>query len=185
MKLMHFHTQIVAAVVILAAAPAPAVANEKDWATISDVGVYTLMAASLGVPLINKDKHGVYQAVGAFAATSLMTEGLKQAFPKTRPDGSDRKSFPSGHVSRAFSSAATLYNRSGPALGIPAFAVASLVGVARVKADKHFWSDVLVGAAIGTTSGFLLTHKRPDNSQSAVIPWGDTKGAGVTVAMRF
>jgi membrane-associated phospholipid phosphatase len=166
--------------------PAPARANEKSWGTASDVGAAALITFSIALPVIKKDKHGVYQAVGSLAATSLMTEGLKQAFPKSRPDGSDRKSFPSGHTSRSFSAAATIFNRYGAPYGIPAFAVASLVGVARVQAKKHFWSDVLVGAAIGTGSGFLLTHKRPDSDRTAsFIPWGDTKSAGVTMTMRF
>jgi membrane-associated phospholipid phosphatase len=163
----------------------PAQAGPKDWGTVSDVGVYTLIAASVAVPVAKHDKQGAFQAVGSFAATSLVTEGLKQAFPKTRPDGSDRKSFPSGHTSRAFSSAATLYNRQGPAIGVPAFIVASLVGVARVKADKHFWSDVAVGAAIGTASGFLITRNRPSEAQATLMPWGDTKGGGLAFAMRF
>jgi PAP2 superfamily len=166
--------------------PAPALANEKGWGTVSDVGAATLITFSVALPVIKKDKHGVYQAAGSLAATSLITEGLKQAFPKTRPDGSDRKSFPSGHTSRSFSAAATIFNRYGASYGIPAFAVASLVGVARVQAKKHFWSDVLVGAAIGTGAGFLLTHKRPESDRTAsFMPWGDTKSAGVTMTMRF
>jgi membrane-associated phospholipid phosphatase len=164
---------------------APAHAKPSDWATFSDVGVYTLIATSVALPVARHDKQGAFQAVGSFAATSLVTEGLKQAFPKTRPDGSDRKSFPSGHTSRAFSSAATLYNRQGPTIGIPAFVVASLVGVARVKANKHFWTDVAVGAAIGTAYGFLITRNPPAGGQATLMPWGDTKGGGLAFAMRF
>jgi membrane-associated phospholipid phosphatase len=176
----------VSALLVLALLPASARANEKDWATISDVGAASLITFSIALPVIKKDKRGLYQSAGSLAATSLITEGLKQAFPKMRPDGSDRKSFPSGHTSRSFSAAATVFNRYGASYGIPAFALASLVGVARVQAKKHFWSDVLVGAAIGTGSGFLLTHKRPQSDRTAsFIPWGDTKSAGVTITMRF
>ncbi len=163
---------------------APARADEKDWQTVSDIGAYGLMAASIGLPVIKKDKHGAFQAAGSFVATSLVTEAIKEAFPKTRPDGSDRKSFPSGHTSRSFSSAATIYNRYGPKYGIPAFAVASLVGVARHEGRKHYWVDVIAGAALGSASGFLITHKRP-STQTAFIPWGDTKSAGITIATRF
>jgi membrane-associated phospholipid phosphatase len=58
------------------------------------------------------------------------------------------------------------------------------VGFARVKADKHHWYDVVVGAGIGSASGFLITHDRL-GKQVAIIPWGDTKSAGVAVAMKF
>jgi membrane-associated phospholipid phosphatase len=165
--------------------PAQAHASDKDWQNVSDVGAYSLMAFSIGLPVLKKDEHGAYQAAGSLVATSLITEAMKEAFPKTRPDGSDRKSFPSGHTSRSFSSAATIYNRYGASYGIPAFAVASLVGVARVQGNKHFWVDVAAGAAIGTTAALLITHKRPDDQKTAVIPWGDTKSLGVTVVSRF
>jgi membrane-associated phospholipid phosphatase len=107
----------------------------------------------------------------------------KEAFPELRPDGSNRKSFPSGHTSLAFASAATLYQRQGAKVGIPAFLVAGFVGVARVKADKHHWYDCVVGAGIGAAAGFLITNK-PER-QVALMPWGDTKGGGISLAARF
>ncbi len=131
--MMTFKLPMIACLCAVAVSPSAALASDKDWQTVSDVGAYSLMAFSIGLPIIKKDEHGAYQAAGSLVATSVITEGLKAAFPKTRPDGSDRKSFPSGHTSRSFSSAATIYNRYGASYGIPAFAVASLVGVARVQ----------------------------------------------------
>ena len=43
--------------------------------------------------------------------------------------------------------------------------------------------DVLVGAAIGEASGFLITRRASDRVQ--VFPWGGTKGGGVAVTVRF
>ena len=158
--------------------------NEKTYATLTDIGALGLAAIAIGTPLIKGDTHGALQAGGSMAAAQLVTFGLKEAFPELRPDGSDRKSFPSGHTSMSFAAASTIYNREGQTMGIPAFIVASLVGVGRVAADKHHWYDVVVGAAIGTTSGFLLTHDRP-NRTALIVPWGDSKGGGMTLAMRF
>lgn len=169
----------------LALSASPLAASEKGWRTASDVGVYSLIALSIGVPLAEGDKHGAFQAAGSFAATSLLTEGLKEAFPKTRPDGSDRKSFPSGHTSRSFAAAATLYNRQGQAIGIPAFAVAGFVGLARVEGNKHFWSDVAAGAALGTVTGLLITRKPPGEKQAMIVPWVEQGGGGVSLSMRF
>ncbi len=171
--------------VSLAAAPIAAQAkDEKAWGTASDVGVAALSIAALGVPIAKGDKQGAFQAVGSIGASALVTTGLKEAFPELRPDGSDRKSFPSGHTSTAFAAAATLFNRQGAGVGIPAMLVASFVGVARVQADKHHWYDVVVGAGIGTASGFLITNRRSER-QALILPWGDSKSAGVSVAMRF
>jgi membrane-associated phospholipid phosphatase len=166
--------------------PFPALASDKGWQRASDVGVYSLMALSIGIPIVKKDKHGAFQAAGSLAATSLITEGMKEAFPKLRPDGSDRKSFPSGHTSRSFAAAATIYNRQGKTLGIPAFAVAGFVGLARVEGNKHFTVDVLAGAALGAVTGFVITNKHPDDEKQAVVtPWVEGKGGGISLAMRF
>lgn len=158
--------------------------GEKTYATLSDIGAYGLAAAAIGLPLVRHDTNGALQAGGAIVAAQLVTFGLKETFPELRPDGSDRKSFPSGHTSMAFAAASSLYNRQGQSVGIPALVVATLVGVARVKADKHHWYDVVAGAAIGSTAGFLITRDRPDRT-AMVVPWGDSKGGGVTLAMRF
>jgi membrane-associated phospholipid phosphatase len=174
---------IILSLAACAAAPAQA-GSEKSWGKISDVGAYGLAIAAIGVPLVDKDRNGALQAGGSIVATSLITTGLKEAFPELRPDGSDRKSFPSGHTGMAFAAASSLYNRQGGSVGIPALAVATLVGIARVKADKHHWYDVAVGAGIGGGIGFFLTHKKPDRV-SAFVPWGDTKGGGFTYAVRF
>ncbi|NBR31148.1 MAG: phosphatase PAP2 family protein [Sphingomonadaceae bacterium] len=163
----------------------PAVAGTSEWKTASDIGAYGLITTSIGLPALRGDGAGAWQAAGSFGVTSIATEGLKQAFPRTRPDSSNRKSFPSGHTSRSFAAAATIMNREGPALGVPAFLVASFVGVARVEGKKHYWTDVIVGAGIGTGIGLLVTKKRDEASQAAFLPWADTQGAGVTVAARF
>jgi hypothetical protein len=70
--------------------------NEKTWATVSDVGLYGLSALAIGLPIAKRDKQGAFQAAGSIGAASLITTGLKEIFPERRPDGSNRKSFPSG-----------------------------------------------------------------------------------------
>lgn len=170
---------------VAASLSAPAQAKgEKTWDTASSIGAYGLTALAIGVPLVRGDTNGALQAGGSVAAAQLVTFGLKEAFPELRPDRSDRKSFPSGHTSQAFAAAASLYNRQGQSVGIPALAVATFVGVARVEADKHHWYDVAAGAAIGATSGFLITRDRPE-ARTALIPWADSKGGGISFAMRF
>ena len=169
----------------LAFSAAPACAkNEKTWNTASSIGAYGLVALAVGLPLTKHDTAGALQAGGSVVAATLVTTGLKEAFPELRPDGSDRKSFPSGHTSMAFAAASSLYNRQGQSVGIPALVVATFVGFARVQADKHHWYDVMVGAGIGAASGFLITNNRPERS-AMLIPWGDTKGGGISFAARF
>jgi membrane-associated phospholipid phosphatase len=162
---------------------APATASPHDWDRASSVGRTGLVAVAFGLPVIRGDWRGAEQAGLAMGSTSLLTYGLKKAIPETRPDGSDRESFPSGHTSVSFAAAATLEKRYGWQAGIPAFAVASFVGLARVEAKKHFAGDVLAGAAIGSAGGWLLTSRH--DSRVQWMPWGDAHGGGGEVVLRF
>lgn len=171
------------AAITLAGASSPAWAGNKTWDDASSIGRDVLVGAAIGVPAVQGDWSGVLQAGGSVGAAGAISYGLKEAFPELRPDGSDRKSFPSGHTAVSFASAATLQNRYGWQAGVPAQLLALFVGVARVKADKHHWYDVAVGAAIGEASGFLITSRRSDRVQ--VFPWADSRGGGVSMAMRF
>lgn len=177
-------SRLLAAVAVVSLA-GPSHAKPKDWQTASDVAVYSLMAFSVGLPALKGDQNGAFQAAGSIAATTLITEGMKEAIPKLRPDGSDRKSFPSGHASRAFAAAATLYDRQGQKIGIPAFFVAGFVGIARVEGKKHYWTDVAAGAALGTAAGFLITDTFVSGDQATLSPWVEHKGGGVSIAVRF
>ena len=179
---IRFTAAPLAALGLLAATPAQA-ASEDDWATASDVVRAALVVAAVGTPVVEDDWQGVRQAGYSMGAAFLVTEGLKRTFPEMRPDGSDNRSFPSGHTSISFAAAATIDDRQGRTAGIVAHVAAAFVGIARVQADKHRWHDVAVGAAIGEVAGRLLTTRPAENV--AIIPWGDTNGGGVTLAARF
>ena len=170
------------AAALVVATPASA-RNEHAWSQAGSIGRDALVGAALGLPALNGDWTGDLQAAGSMGAAFLVTTGLKEAFPELRPDGSNRKSFPSGHASIAFSAAATLQNRYGWEAGVPAQLVAAFVGVSRVEARKHYWYDVVAGAAIGEVSGFVLTSKRDDGVR--ILPWGDAHGAGIALSSRF
>ena len=161
----------------------PADAGDKGWATASDIGRGALVVTALGLPAVQGDWNGTKQAALSLGATYAVTSGLKHVIEEERPDESNDKSFPSGHTSSSFAAAATLHKRHGWEVGVPAHLVAAFVGAARVKADKHFVHDVIAGAAIGEAAGWLLTSRK--NDQVQWLPWADSKGGGVTVAMRF
>lgn len=160
-----------------------ALASDKTWDDVGTAGEYVLVAAALGVPAFHEDWKGDLQAAASIGVASLTATGLKEAFPTERPDGSDDKSFPSGHTSVSFAAAATLTNRYGWKYGLPAHALAAFVGASRVEARKHRPVDVAVGAVIGELSGFLITSRLNENI--AVVPWGDAHGGGVFLTARF
>ena len=162
---------------------APAAASNQGWDDASTVVDAALVAAAIGIPLAKGDGNGAVQAGASVGVAYGAATGLKYIFPETRPDGSDRRSFPSGHTSAAFAAAASIQQRQGWGAGIPAHIAAAFVGYARVEAKRHHWYDVVAGAAIGEASGLLITNDRHRNV--AVMPWGDTRGGGIAVAARF
>ena len=167
---------------LLMATPASA-RDEKAWNDSGSIARDALVLTAFALPAAKGDWKGDLQALASLGGAFLDATALKETIRERRPDGSDNKSFPSGHASAAFAAAATLQNRYGWKIGLPAQAVATFVGVSRVEARKHHWYDVVAGAAIGETSGFLLTKKL--NQNVSVTPWGDSKSGGVSLSMRF
>ncbi len=103
------------------------------------------------------DTQGTNQFYKSFLTTFIITHALKIAVNEKRPDNNGSQSFPSGHTSAAFQGAAFIQMRYGWKYALPAYAAASFVGWSRIKAKKHYTSDVLVGAAIGIISTYYFT----------------------------
>ena len=89
--------------------------------------------------------------------SQTVTHSIKAVVKRTRPDGSTQNSFPSGHTSVSFASATVLQREFGWKVGLPAYAMATYIGMSRVEGKRHFASDVLFGAAIGVMAGRAAT----------------------------
>jgi membrane-associated phospholipid phosphatase len=80
-----------------------------------------------------------------------------------RPDADDNLSFYSGHTTFTFALAAAAGTvsdlrgyRSAPWVWGVGLTLAATTGYLRIAADRHYLTDVLVGAAIGTALGIVL-----------------------------
>lgn len=123
-------------------------------------------------------------SVASFAVNAGVTYALKRTIHERRPDGTDNRSFPSGHTSIAFCGATSLmheYYKVSPWIGVAGYAVATTVAVDRVRRNRHHWGDVVAGAAIGCLSaeaGYLIgdlilgKDKKNDDVSLAVSPMG-------------
>lgn len=174
-------TLVCALTLASALAAQPAVAG--TWTTIADVGRAGLVGTAFVAAAAQEDWDGVLQAGYSIGFTAGATYMLKEAFPEERPNGKDNDSFPSGHTSISFASAGFIHQRYGWQYGLPAYAIAATVGVARVESDHHHWYDVVAGAALGTATAFVFTDKLNENVQ--LFPWGDTKGGGIAMNVKF
>ncbi len=94
----------------------------------------------------------------AQAITELLVEPLKFATQRTRPDGSDNLSFPSGHAAITFAGATVLERHLGWKKAALAYVVAAYVASSRMHDNRHYLSDVIFGAALGTIAGRAVTE---------------------------
>lgn len=101
---------------------------------------------------------GMGLQLGAYFATERVTTAFKRGVARRRPNGTNNRSFPSGHTSAAFA-AGTLARQNVAASGYnPTVSRVLDVGFvslgvgtswARVEAGVHYPSDALAGAALG------------------------------------
>lgn len=134
----------------------------NDLRSLTGVGAITTLAAtpSGDQPLdwtAAKFK-GVLVEGSALGVTSLVVGSLKDYSERDRPDGGDKRSFPSSHTSQAFAGARlasrnlesiSMSYRSRRAWDATFLTMAAGTGWARIEAGQHYPSDVLAGAAIG------------------------------------
>lgn len=147
-----------------------------------DVLSLALPIGTLAVEAWRGDLAGAWQLTQTFALTTGVTEILKKNTGVTRPDGSDDKSFPSGHAARAFSAAAYVHQRHGWDKAWPLYVAATYVGHTRVQARRHRWSEVAVAA--GLAYGFARWRVTPADAQLVVAP-AEGGGAQLHFSMAF
>ena len=122
--------------------------------------------------------------IRAQAMNGLFTVALKVAINRPRPSGANY-SYPSGHTSSAFTTAGVVYSNFGPAAGIPAFALAGYVGLSRLQEGKHYTSDVIAGAILGSYISLKLAHKEKSQSHLSVSPYDANIGPGISIRYQF
>lgn len=141
--------------------------QEPTWTImegISKFGDYrAVMGASILLMAYGNEEHkdtGKLLAT-AYMGAGIITYGAKRLIGRKRPldETLGNPAFPSGHASIAFS-VATILSYEYPRWRIPLFIGAGLVSFSRIYLGRHYTSDVIAGAAIGTTVGVLVWHNR-------------------------
>lgn len=170
--------------------------NTKTAGQISDLLAFGILPATsiLGIYYLEEEsslKESYFILGEAVVYSSLLNQMSKFLVSRERPfvheltideknrveDREDNNlSFYSGHTNFAFA-IATVMSRTfltrkstsqwlkGVALGASA-----LVGYLRIAADKHYFTDVAVGALSGAAFAYSLTEKEPDTYQILFTP---------------
>ena len=127
---------------------------------IDDYLPYTPLLAAYAMNLSgNRGAHNL-RGLSMYAGSSILmstaiTQGLKYAVGRERPDHSATNSFPSGHSATAFCFATVLHKEYGKKsvwYSVAAYSVATETATLRVINNRHWFSDVCTGAGIGILS---------------------------------
>jgi membrane-associated phospholipid phosphatase len=125
-----------------------------------------LAADACGAKGIHKPKHQILLYGMSSLGTAAIVQSMKRIIGRERPDGSDNRSFPSGHTSTAFAAAEFLHQEFGhhsTLISIAGYTAAAVTGYLRMYNNAHWLGDVLAGAAIGmgtTKMVYWIKQKR-------------------------
>ena len=121
----------------------------------------------LGLKSKNDFLHQNINIAMSMAILCGVVKTMKHTFKTERPDGSNHVSFPSGHTATAFTTASLLFYEYKDAsiwYASSGFLFATATGFLRIANNKHYTSDVLAGAGIGTAVGLAVSYWSPYKS---------------------
>ena len=188
-------------------------AATRHWmpgaAKASDRLVTVLTIAPLALATVGPGQERGGRVALMYAETMLLSGGatalLKHAVARPRPftynddaridpalrlSGMARRSFPSGHTAQSFAAMvflATVHGKLQPRgegwVWAGCLGAAATVGWLRYEAGYHFPTDILAGAAIGATAGWLVPHLHElDEGSTTAAP---VEGVRIGVGFAF
>ncbi len=125
------------------------------------------------------------------ALTGISTTVIKFSANTDRPSTdfeNGHYGFPSYHAASSFAIAGVIDEYYGHRAGIPAFALAGLIGWSRIDLRAHDLSDVVFGAVLGTVIGKSVAHyHRTGDGRFQLSPWYEpnSRCTGVMWEMTF
>jgi membrane-associated phospholipid phosphatase len=177
---------------------------------MGSIGAWATAGAFFGAGLIFKDEKARdtgYLAASAMAQTFLVENVMKSLSGRQRPyvaDGVDHwsgpgaffkrfdkdyqgryVSFPSGHTATAFTLATiiALQYRHRDWVPIVAYSIAAGVGLSRMAMDRHWASDVLVGAVVGHLIARLVLHNH--GRRQRLVPALACSGRAISFSIQY
>ncbi len=175
---------------------------------VSNALVLPLMAAPLGLAIVTPGSRQSWTVAAMYAEVLLLGNGLGELLNgvanRTRPfvynrdpnipveeklEVDARLSFPSGHTTNAFAAAvflSSVYARLHPGssartwMWAGSLTLAAATGYMRYQAGKHFATDIISGALIGSLAGWGVPKLHEvDDVNLTIAPSGD----GITIGL--
>jgi hypothetical protein len=149
--------------------------------------LYTLLPVAVTVYAVGRGKdepkvsHLGMDLIESLVISEALVQTLKYTTRRERPDGSDHRSFPSGHAADTFAFATALERHLGWKGAVPAYIFSSYVAISRLPDNKHWLSDVVFGSAVGIISGRTVTRH---GKEFPVVVAGVPGGAAILYVRR-
>lgn len=158
----------------------------SSWTHLALSGLWYAASAK------NKDEFNKQRALvmmKALGVTGAVTMSLKAIRNNDSPNGKSW-AWPSGHAASSFTVASVLDEFYGHKVGVPAYALASLVSYRMMDTGDHWASDVVFGATLGWVVGHSIAAKHKDLEMAGfkVLPYTASNSGsvmGVTLVKRF
>jgi len=179
----------------------------------SDVVLVAMLAAPLSMIAVAPAAPAPVTVGVMFGEVVLLTNGIgqltKTIFRRVRPfaynDDPDipldlkmsktaRQSFPSGHAANAFASAvfaSTVFARLRPPSPLRyviwggSLATAGAVGYLRYNAGKHYPTDIIAGAVLGSAVGWLVPKMHETDRVTLALAAPGVEGTVLGLTVRF
>ena len=168
--------------------------GERDYAIAAVLATY-----ATGLIVDNEKTRRVARLCGESLLFSAVIGGATKVIAgRSRPEQGDKwkwniweaddanQSFPSGHTTIAFALSSVLAEEiDNTFFDIGIYTLASLTGLSRIVDGRHWFADVVGGAAIGTLCGIFVSRNEdldPGEDQSLRLLPG---GSGLTLQYKF
>lgn len=165
---------------------------------VRDLATLAYFATALAAPSesVNDKLRGIGVGVATMLVDGAVSQGLKDVVGRDRPDGSNNQSLPSGHASKT-ASRARLAMDNLAAMDLKPWqnkiatwslqSLAPAAAIARVEANKHHISDVLLGLALGNFVAVFMQEaflgEGSDQAVVGVVPVSEGLALRITVAL--
>jgi membrane-associated phospholipid phosphatase len=168
--------------------------GERDYAIAAVLATYTA-----GLIIDDEKTRRVARLCGESLLFSAILGGATKVIAgRSRPEQGDKwkwniweeddanQSFPSGHTTIAFALSSVLAEEiDNTAIDVGVYALASLTGLSRIVDGRHWFADVVGGAAIGTLCGIFVSRNEvsddAENQSLQLFPSGN----GLTLLYKF
>lgn len=162
----------------------------RAFADVGNPGTHFAVAGLfylIGQQRMDDKTYEVGKTLFSALAINGVTVMLGQAATYQRAPNGEYGTMPSGHTSSSFVVASVMDEAYGHVVGVPLYCLSALVGYERLDDREHYFSDVIMGGALGLVIGHSVASGRdPEFFGWKILPYASPgSGSGVAFLKTF